>query len=335
MDPVKVEFYRWSVSPIFRVLDRYGGTLVLDEGDYANSDESTDIIKILNTGYQRIQGVVLRSGDKNMGFEPEAYSVFGPKVIATRKRFSDQALESRCLTNEMGAPTTRNDIPIDLPNDFFEIESVQVRNALLRYRMRYWQPKIELDYSKLDRSVEPRLNQVTVALHTLIDDPDLSDELRNFIREYNRQMIVERGMTTAAKILEALIGLEQIGQFTSSPMKMIQIKQIAWATNVLIDTENQRNQDDEDDEDDHGKSGRKKVKPRYIGSILRKEFHLRTDRMTTGTRGYGVVWDAQRVDGLRQSYGIDDEYIQYITMTLKAGLATDGTEQEPREPPLF
>jgi hypothetical protein len=53
-----------TTSPIFRMLDQYRGTLILDEADYAKSDEAADIVKILNTGYQRMQGVVLRSGDK-------------------------------------------------------------------------------------------------------------------------------------------------------------------------------------------------------------------------------------------------------------------------------
>jgi len=92
--------------------------------------------------------------------------VFGPKVIATRKRFKDWALESRCLTKEMGGPTTREDIPIDLPRSFWREEAVAVRNLLLRYRLTHWRPEIELDYSMVDRSVEPRLNQVTVALVT-------------------------------------------------------------------------------------------------------------------------------------------------------------------------
>lgn len=321
-----------TVSPIFRILDRYNGTLILDEGDYAHSDEAADIIKILNTGYQRIQGVVLRSGDKNTGFEPEAYSVYGPKVIATRKRFSDWALESRCLTHETGGPTTRDDIPIDLPADFWHIEAPEVRNALLRYRLENWRPEVELDYSKMDTSVEPRLNQVTVALQTLIDDPDLGDDLRQFIKEYNRQLIIERGMTLPAKVLEAVVGLEAIGQFDMAPLKMIQVKRVARATNILIDNENQQNGGDEDDEEE-AKPNKKQIGPHKVGGILRKVLHLRTERMTTGTRGYGVVWDDKRVEAHKSRYGVDDEFLGHIADTLRKAFQVEPDEDPPG--PLF
>ena len=89
------------------------------------------VVLDLNTGYQRIQGVVLRAGDRNSGFEPEVFRVYGPKVIATRKRFADWALESRCLTQEMGGPTMRLDIPIDLPMAFWEEEAPQIRGSCL------------------------------------------------------------------------------------------------------------------------------------------------------------------------------------------------------------
>ena len=47
-------------SPLFRLIEVYRGTLVIDEADYKSSDAWVDIIKILNAGYMK--GVpVLRS----------------------------------------------------------------------------------------------------------------------------------------------------------------------------------------------------------------------------------------------------------------------------------
>src|SRR5205085_1032150 len=39
-----------TVSPIFRLLDSFRGTLILDEGDFRYSDEKSEIVKILNNG---------------------------------------------------------------------------------------------------------------------------------------------------------------------------------------------------------------------------------------------------------------------------------------------
>jgi len=39
-----------TVSPLFRIIDAFRGTLIIDEGDFRLSDEHADIVKILNNG---------------------------------------------------------------------------------------------------------------------------------------------------------------------------------------------------------------------------------------------------------------------------------------------
>jgi len=314
-----------TTSPIFRLLDRYRGTLVLDEGDYRASDETADIIKILNTGFQRTQGLVLRSGDGKGGFETEVFLVYGPKVIATRKQFVDYALESRCLTYETGGPTMRTDIPIDLPRRFWTDETMAIRNALLRYRLEMWEPEIELDYKGMDLTVEKRLNQVTVALMTLIKDDELREGLRGFIREYNRQMVVERGMTLTAKVLEALCGC-WFGDLYNDLVPDVRIKRVTQATNLLMDRENEGGMVEADDREgsgDHKGSplregkDRPQLTPKKVGSIVRKQLHLGTERSTAAGRAFVVIWDAERVEALRQRFGVTEEWLVEIVEALK------------------
>jgi len=316
-----------TVSPIFRILDRYRGTLVLDEADFGKSDEAADIVKILNTGYQRTQGTVLRSGDRNTGFEPEVFVVYGPKVIATRKKFQDWALESRCLTKEMGGPTTRADIPIDLPMSFWTEEAPTVRNLLLRYRLQHWQPQIELDYSGLDTAIEPRLNQVTVALVTLIDDEDLREDLRAFIREYNRQMVVERGMTLANKVLEVLVAEYRIASDDGHEPDL-SLTTLSQKVNWLIDYENWG-------EDETAKRGDRQVTPKKVGGTVRNGLHLRTERGATAhRRGYQVIWDEARIEGLRKRFGLDDEALVQIIQTLYEIEARETAKGQQEELPM-
>ena len=42
-----------TVSPLFRILDAFRGTLIIDEGDFRLSDERAEIVKILNNGNGR------------------------------------------------------------------------------------------------------------------------------------------------------------------------------------------------------------------------------------------------------------------------------------------
>ena len=123
-----------TVSPIFHTLDAFGGTLVLDEADFTYSDAKADIVKLFNNG--TVKGIpVLRTVvNSTREFNPYAFKVFGPKIIAMRGSFEDRALESRFLTEETGGRTLRSDIPIQLPNSL-KREALELRNRLLHYRL--------------------------------------------------------------------------------------------------------------------------------------------------------------------------------------------------------
>ena len=60
-------------------------------------------------------------------FNPQAFQVFGPKIVATRGSYDDKGLESRFLTEEMGSRKLCSDIPINLPDSFKE-EARELRN---------------------------------------------------------------------------------------------------------------------------------------------------------------------------------------------------------------
>jgi hypothetical protein len=151
-----------TVSPLFRILDAFRGTLIIDESDFRLSDEKAEVVKILNNG--NAKGFpVLRSEPSGKGeFNPRAYHVFGPKIVATRGFFEDRALESRFLTEEMGQNRLRDDIPINLPSSYKE-EALHIRNKLLLFRFRNLK-KSRITEDLVDRSIEPRLNQIFVPL---------------------------------------------------------------------------------------------------------------------------------------------------------------------------
>lgn len=194
-----------TVSPIFRILDAFKGTLIIDESDFRFSDEKTEIVKILNNG--NVRGFpVLRSEVSGKGeFNPHAYHVFGPKLVATRGFFDDRALESRFLTEEMGHARLRDDVPINLPA-VQKGEALHLRNKLLLFRFRNYGKRVATE-SLVDRSIEPRLNQIFVPLLSIVEDEKVKGEFREVMRQYNREMVNERGMDTEAQVLEVIQSL--------------------------------------------------------------------------------------------------------------------------------
>ncbi len=123
-----------TVSPLFRIIDAFRGTLIVDEGDFRLSDERAEIVKILNNGNARGFPVLRSEVTPKREFNPTAYTVFGPKLVATRGLFQDRALESRCITEAIGQQRLREDMPINLPF-LYKQEALELRNKLLLFRI--------------------------------------------------------------------------------------------------------------------------------------------------------------------------------------------------------
>jgi hypothetical protein len=248
-----------TVSPIFRILDIFRGTLIIDEGDFRSSDDKADVIKILNNGNGR--GIpVLRSevtgNDKE--YNPKAYHVFGPKIISTHGFFQDRALESRCLTEIMGRARLRADIPISLPEEY-RAEARTLRNKLLMFRFRnLHRPKMEEPL--VDPGIEPRLKQIFAPLLSIITDEQAREELKDLSRLYHREMINERGNRIEAEILEVIRDILSVPFETPLLVKDI--------TSWLIDR--------------HGSEHAKPITPHSVGWAIRRRLNLKTYRTRNG-----------------------------------------------------
>ena len=302
-----------SASSIFRTLDLYHGTLILDEADFAKSDEATIIAKILNAGNQKGRPLLRTMDAGNGRFKAEAYDVFGPKIIATRKGFDDRAIESRCLTKEMGGGMPHPRIPIELPPAFW-VQAQEIRNMLLAYRMATAEPERQVDYSMVDRSIEPRLTQVTLGLMTTVHDEALREDIMGFIRDVNEQLRTDRSMTMTARVLEGLVRCYAWGPVSDRPEdeERIYLKDLAKATNMVVDEQNRLMGDEMDDDEDDGltKKRRKgRMTSRRVGDVVRKYLQLETRRATDGIPGYKgtnyVIWDEERVRALCARWGVE------------------------------
>jgi len=191
-----------TVSPIFHTLDSFGGTLVLDEGDFRFTDEKSELVKIFNNGNVRGFPVLRTAVTVKKEFDPRAFNVYGPKIIAMRRSFEDQALESRFLTEEMGQHTLRSDIPINLPDEQAE-EALALRNQLLMYRFETLDT-VTLRPELVDGAHSPRLNQILVPLLSLVDDPAIREEIWRTAGGLEQSLYQERASTMDAGVLEVL-----------------------------------------------------------------------------------------------------------------------------------
>ncbi len=191
-----------TVSPIFHTLDTFGGTLVLDEADLRLSDKTVDLVKILNNGTVKGLPVLRTLQNRHREFNPAAFNVFGPKIIAMRGSFRDQALESRFLTEDMGQRPLRADIPIQLP-DSLKTEALGLRNRLLHFRLANLFT-ITSDPLRVVADIDPRLNQTALSLLSLVDDASVRDDIAAMLRAKHARLTAERARSADARTLAAL-----------------------------------------------------------------------------------------------------------------------------------
>lgn len=267
-----------TVSPIFHTLDAFRGTLIIDEGDFRYSDEKADIVKIFNNGTCKGMPVLRTEVSANKEFNPRAFQVFGPKLVATRGYYEDRALESRFITETMGERGLRRDIPINLPPSYKD-EALKLRNKLLLYRFRTFGTK-QADERLVDERIEPRLNQIFVPLMSVVSSPQLRNELREVARRYNADLIADRSMDVEAQVLEVLRKL-----FASPDKPQVSVKDIRT---LFVTT--------------YGPDYERQITAKWIGSIVRRKLHIRTQK----SHGVFVIppTELPKLEWLYEKYGL-------------------------------
>lgn len=301
-----------SAASIYHLLDQYRGTLVLNEADFGQSDEATIIAKILNGGTERDESVTRMRKDATGNFEVEAFNVYGPKVIVTRKSFDDKAIESRCLTMEMVPFSPHPRIPQSLPAQFEE-ESLEIRNLLLTYRMVQAQENIVIDQEVGDRALEPRLNQVTLSLLSTVKSDEARDRIHQFLRDYNDRTRADRKESKTARVIEGLVLAYAWGPVSDHPSDQdrVYLKDVAQGVNLLMDEMRRKMGEDEEEEqpsDYPKKRISKKMTSRSVSGILKSVCQMRVRETTDGQDDYRgtneVVWDEERVKALCERWGV-------------------------------
>jgi hypothetical protein len=261
-------------SPIFRILDKFQGTLVLDEADFKDSSAWVEMVKILNNGY-RPNFPVLRSDKEDGKWYPHGYQVFGPKLIATRSTFKDEALESRCLTAEM-MPLTRPDIPRVLPPSFGD-EVGRLRSKLLTFRLANLLKLKGRTFGNdlLEPNLQPRLQEILIPLKAMVNgDRAMAESLSAFIHRLQETLFSRRRESALGRILAAIIELH------------------AESTELTI-----RNITDKVNEMDNDAPALTSEK---VGWMTKK---LRFEKERTSKSRF-IRWDEERVRQLASLYGL-------------------------------
>jgi len=262
-------------APIFRILEQFRGTLVLDEADFKDSAAWSEMVKLLNNGY-RPGMPVLRADKENGKWYPRSYQVFGPKLISTRFPFKDEALESRCLTSEM-LPLTRNEIPRILPPAFGK-EVSDLRAKLLTFRLANLNRLKGKTFGNelLEPNLQPRLQEILIPLKAMLNgDGAMVEALAGFVHRLQDNLFYRRKESYEGKVMAALIELHE--------------EEIELSARNIAERISQFDEDAE-------------INSRKVGWIIKK---LGFVKERVGKNRQRIIrWDQDRVIRLSQTYGL-------------------------------
>jgi hypothetical protein len=267
-----------TVSPIFHTLDTFKGTLIFDEADFRFTDEKAELVKILNNGNAKGFPVLRTQMTPRKEFDPQAFVIFGPKIVGMRRTYDDRALESRFLTIEM-EPGRLGGVPINLPDEQKD-EALCLRNKLLMYRLRN-RLSVALDPTLADPRLEARMNQILLPLLSVVSNERLRATIRDTAKALQADIVSERGGSTEGQILSVVAKL-----LVDSPEKSVALSEIAATFTAKYGSEYER-----------------LITNRWIGSVLR-----RLGIALYKSNGVFVLLPGQdeRIDALCTRYGIGD-----------------------------
>lgn len=301
-----------TAAPIYRVIEQCGITLVIDEADFSDSDLQSDITQILNSGYTRNFGV-LRTERSHAGpFEVDYYDTYGPKILASRRRFKDQALESRCFSYTMMPQQVNPKIPLILDDEFFT-RAQTLRNKLLLWRFRHW-PHAQIDPRLRFANLDSRLNQIVLPLLSIADDNAMRSLILEEIRSYQTLLQAERRESLEGTVALALLGLLTRNTGTRLDGRVM-VKEVAERINVMQEG-----------------SG-VKVNNRDISSVIRNTLNLKT------YLGNGVTWvrvEPKDKERLQRRYATDengqDEAAPVAVLSRRTAVVDDPVAAPPSAP---
>lgn len=194
-----------SVAGLFRTIDILQGTVAIDESDFKNSSEQADIAKVFNNGY-KANAPVIRAEGTSEGYAPTPFVVYGPKIIGTRKRFEDDAIESRCLTFETKRLELSQIHARSQLNDDFYRQANTLQNRLLGWRFdSFADVRVEEEPVRALK-ISPRLAEVAITMYSAVRDEEARRNILGFLERYYAHI---QGDSTATFVMEALAQLEE------------------------------------------------------------------------------------------------------------------------------
>lgn len=231
------EMSTYRIPSLYRPLDVWQGTLVLDEADFANTNEKSELVHFLNC---RATGTpVSRTNPINPKIQ-DTFTNFGLTICTQRKPFDDNATESRALPYYSEA--TDRKLPVLETDDMLK-EGLALQNKLIYLRMKYYK-SVNIDKSQwIDDLADHRLIATLLPMLALSEyEPALRTIITDNAKAFQRAKIEEKANSMDGTLINLLWEKIKDGYFAEYRKDLFYFLETVEITHEPI----KENEDDKD-----------------------------------------------------------------------------------------
>jgi hypothetical protein len=259
-----------SAASLFRSLEAWHPTLLLDETEIYNKEGMVEVLALLNSGYRKGQ-VAIRIEKLEQGCPQIAFfDTFGFKVLAGTEELA-ATLQSRCIITSMSKAVRHINLFVD------EEKAQELRNKLILYRFKNLGQSLEgFDVSKLNGYFNnARVIELFVSLLQVAPAESIRARLIECMKQITQSRLDEEQASIEARVFDAVLKCESI------------VENGKLSTQAITEAFNEGLP-----EKDQGTS-------RFIG---RKVTALGFEKCRLSGGPSGFFWDQKHVDRLRARY---------------------------------
>ena len=193
------EMSTYRIPSLFRPLDVWQGTLVLDEADFANTNEKSELVHFLNC---RATGTPLSRQNPTNPRITDTFSHFGLTIVTQRRPFDDNATESRAIPYY--SETSDKHLPV-IETDEMLKQGLELQNKLLFLRMKFYKRVTINKEAWINDLNDHRLVASLLPLLALsCHEPSLKESITKTAKEVERAKIEEKANSMDGLIVNYL-----------------------------------------------------------------------------------------------------------------------------------
>jgi len=192
-----------KVPSLFRLMEKWRGTLILDEADLDDSTLSAEFVQFINS---RADGVPITRYSSEDDVNRWFYS-FGYTILAMRKTFVDDGAQSRCLKYVSEGTNTPSDYNLIPPKEWVQ-KGEELRQKLMMFRLRALSRPHKFPTQLIIEGITSfRVREAVLMLYALEEtDPTITADIPRILRVLQKQTIEERSGSIEGLILNTVYG---------------------------------------------------------------------------------------------------------------------------------